>query len=117
MTACPTCGQERGRVVLGTFALLDILTNGTPHREVYRAQGGGWFVTYGGGEAAANAVAELVRLGKINSVYSNCPTDAYHVGRTMDCERTLEYRKGRPRKEWKIIYVDGGDVTATAERS
>jgi hypothetical protein len=103
MSRCPTCGQE---VLLNARRLLDILTNGAPHRQVYRGQNGGWFVTYGGGEADPASVQELVAAGHIQSVYSDCPNDGYHVGRTCDMNRTLAYRKGRRRKEWKTIYVD-----------
>lgn len=88
--------------------LLELLKNGQPHREVYRAQGGGWFVTYGGGETSEKAVRELVGLGLINSVYSTCADDGYHVGKTMDTVATAEERKKhRRKKDAPIIYTDG----------
>jgi hypothetical protein len=73
--------------------LFEVLRNGRPHREVYHGRDGGWFVTYGGGAVSASAVRELVTAGLVASVYSNCPTDSYHVGRTLDVERTLAARR------------------------
>ena len=73
--------------------LLHLLTNGHPHREVYRGRDGGGFVTYGGGETTAEVVESFIDAGHIKSVYSSIPTEAYHVGRTWDCERTMEARK------------------------
>lgn len=89
---CPTCGQPVPSIRNSAW-LIEILTHGEPHREVYRAQDGSWYVTYGGGSVSADVVRELVQQGVIASVYSDCPTDAYHVGRTYDTERTLEARK------------------------
>jgi hypothetical protein len=86
--------------------LLDMLTNARPHREVYRAQDGGWFVTYGGGEVLEATVQQLVTDRRIVSVYSDCPNDCYHVGRTLDVARTLEERKNYRRlKDAPKIYV------------
>jgi hypothetical protein len=88
-------------------ALLDLLTNGQPHREVYIANDrSGWWVTYGGGQVDEAAVRELVAGGHIRSVYSDCPNDCYHVGRTLDVARTMEERKKhRRRKDAPLIYV------------
>ena len=88
-------------------ALLDLLTNGHPHRNVYRADNGsGWYVTRGGGKVDVEAVRELVAGGHIRSVYSDCPDDCYHVGRTLDVGRTLEERKKHRRaKDAPLIYV------------
>lgn len=92
MAHCTKCGQllpsERD-----ADWLLNILTNDIPHREVYRGRDGGWWLTYGHGEVPAEAVRELVRRGAIVSVYSNCPNDAYHVGQTIDIDRTMAARK------------------------
>ena len=92
MTQCTKCGQLIPSIRDAEW-LLDILTNGTPHREVYHGRDGGWFVTCGGGEVSTHAVEELVRRGLIASVYNDCPKEAYHVGRTWDVKRTLEARK------------------------
>lgn len=92
MAHCTKCGQLIPNSRNADW-LLDILTNGQPHREVYRAQDGGWFVTYGGGEVSPSAVHALISRGAIVSVYSNCPNDAYHVGRTLDVEATMALRK------------------------
>jgi hypothetical protein len=74
--------------------LLDVLRHSSPHREVYMAKySHRWLVTYGGGEASAAAVHQLVQGGQIQSVYSNCPNDSYHIGRTWDYERTMAARK------------------------
>lgn len=86
--------------------LLELLTNGDPPREVYRAAKGGWYVTYGGGRTTAQAVDNLFKAGKIHSVYSNCPHDAYHVGRTMDIDKTLEERKRLGNNKVKIYVGD-----------
>lgn len=106
MATCPTCGQTIKPKDIEADALLDLLTNGVPHREVYMAgDGSGWFVTYGGGRVNSNAVAELVRAEKIHSVYSNCPTGAYHVGKTLDVDATTAERTHR--KDATRIYTDG----------
>jgi len=97
--------------LLDAEELLEILTNGTPHREVYRGQGGGWFVTYGGGRTSAHAVDILFQGGQIHSVYSNCRNDAYHVGRTMDIDKTIAERK---RLGSKIINIYVGDSSPYA---
>lgn len=86
--------------------LLDLLTNGEPHREVYRAGKGGWYVTYGGERTTTQAVDRLFKTGKINSVYSNCPLDAYHVGRTMDIDQTMAERKRLGVRDIKIYVGD-----------
>jgi hypothetical protein len=90
-------------------ALLDLLTNGHPHREVYIAGNGSgeWYVTHGGGQVDVEAVRELVAGGHIKSVYSDCPNDCYHVGRTLDVERTIEERKKHRRgKDAPKIYME-----------
>ena len=94
MTRCPTCGQMTNPAVMNAEQLLHVLQRGSPHREVYRGKNSGrWLVTYGGGEASAGAVHQLVQRGEIQAVYNNCPNDSYHIGRTWDCERTLAARK------------------------
>ena len=109
MATCPTCGQPiPSRQHLNVDALLDILQNGVPHREVYTAQDGGWYVTYGGGRTTAAAVMALVRSGAIVSVYDNYPGGAYHVGKTLDMTATTEERKKHRRcKDAPLIYTDG----------
>lgn len=85
---CATCTCTCPRF-LSEDELLDILTNGEPHREVYRGnRNSGWFVTYGGGETTERAVRGLISRGRIHSVYSTCPDEAYHVGRTIDMKRS-----------------------------
>lgn len=102
MTTCPTCGQRLPRI--GERQLYDVLLNGVPHREVYLGRYGCWYVTYSGGEVNSAAVAALVNAGKIASVYSSIPNEVYHVGRTLDCERTLERRR-REGKKAPLVYV------------
>jgi hypothetical protein len=92
MAHCTKCGQLIPNDQDADW-LLDLLTNGEPHRQVYRGQDGNWYVTYGGGEVSASVVGALVKRGAVVSVYSNCPNDAYHVGRTLDYERTMAARK------------------------
>ena len=108
---CPTCGQfikSNG----DADKLLELLTRGIPHREVYRAQNGsGWYVTYGGGQWSEAAVRILIKAGAIQSVYSDCPNDAYHVGKTLDIKATLAARDGKRRKDWPKIYTDGTQIT------
>ena len=92
MTArCSKCGQEINRL-LDEIDLMKILEIGTPHREVYQGQNGGWFVSYGGGETSQEIVMNLVNRREIRSVYSNC-NGAYHIGRTWDYERTMAARR------------------------
>jgi hypothetical protein len=103
MAVCPTCGQQVARADEVTW-LLTVLKTAVPHREVYRGQDGHWYVTYGAGRVSPQAVEELKRCGEIVSVYSNCPNDAYHVGRTLDYERTIEARK-KHGKGAPLVYV------------
>ena len=120
-STCPTCGgplkQPQAAPVTDAAWLLGVL-KGLPHREVYRGQNGGWWLTRGGGqEIHPDAVRELVRTGKIVSVYSNCPDDSYHVGRTLDIERTTAERQRRGRRDI-MIYVgdpptDTGSMTCS----
>lgn len=89
--------------------LLDLLTNGKPHRQVYRSINDIWFVTYGGGRVDASSVSELIEGRYINPAYSDCPTDMYHVGSTIDVARTTEERKKhRHAKDAPLIYVEDG---------
>lgn len=88
--------------------LYRLLREGEPHREVYIAQGGGWYVTYGGGEVDYSAVYSLVRSGRIASVYNECPDSGYHVGKTLDVAATqAERKKHRRGKDAPLIYTDG----------
>ena len=89
--------------------LLHILRDAYPHREVYRAKNeSGWYVTYGGGKFTYSVVLELIDEGYITSVYSDCPFEMYHVGRTIDVVRTMEERRKYKRKDAPLIYV--GDL-------
>lgn len=118
MTNCPTCGQPITATTRDATWLLELLTNGVPHREVYHARDGGWFVTYGGGQVSAGAVQSLIDSKLIASVYNNCPADAYHVGRTLDIERTMEERKKHHRgKDAPKIYVGDPDPIPTPEQT
>lgn len=105
---CPTCGQVIAQVPMDeTLRLLDLLTLGEPHREVYKGTDGNWYVTYGGGIFSEAAVFKLVRSGKIHSCYSDCPDEAYHVGRTIDVGATKsERRKHKKKRDAPIVYVD-----------
>lgn len=89
--------------------LYDLLKNGRPHREVYRAaDGSGWYITHQRGRVNEGVVSELIRFGYIRSCYSNCPSEAYHVGKTFDVDATLAERKNyRQTKDTPIIYTDG----------
>lgn len=97
--------------------MLELLRNGQPHREVYRgADGSGWYVTYGGGQFSQQAVESLVAAGLVASVYSDCPSEVYHVGRALDCARTAaERKKHRRGKDAPKIYVDD-PVTESASQ-
>ncbi len=108
MAQCPTCNQAVSSAFVDSEArrLLEILTNHVRHRNVYRAQNGsGWYVTQGGGPFSEKAVKKLVASRSVGSVYSDCPNDAYHVGRTYDVARTLEARK-RTGNRSVDIYVE-----------
>lgn len=94
-------------------SLLNILQNGVPHRQVYRGHGGGWFVTYGHGQVSYSAVNELLTRNLISPVYSDCPNEAFHTGKTLDVAATLEERKKHRRaKDAPLIYV-GDKPSAT----
>jgi hypothetical protein len=117
MACCPTCGQTMPERQGSPSWLLDLLTNGQPHREVYHGRDGGWWVTYGGGEVSADAVRALVEGGHIVSVYSDCPKDAYHVGRTLDVARTMaERQKHQRRKDAPKIYVGDPEQANAGKR-
>lgn len=75
-------------------SLLLMLKNTQPHRELYRERNGRRFwLTYGGGPFSDRTVMELVDAGEIVPVYSTCPTEAFHVGLTIDINATIEARK------------------------
>lgn len=105
MAHCPACGQLVPNHHDADW-LLDILTNGIPRREVYLARDGGWFVTYGGGEVSAAVVRQLYDRGAIVSKYSNCPADCYHVGKTIDFERTMAARRAKGKGAAPTYYID-----------
>lgn len=107
MSVCPTCGQpvnSQGE----SDRLLAVLRN-SPERHVYRgADGSGWYVTYGGGRFSWPAVELLVQSGAVQPCYSDCPGEAYHIGKTLDVKATLEERrKHRSTKDAPLIYTDG----------
>lgn len=110
MATCPTCGQmtPKRRKLLGREEIYELLRDGQPHREVYRGQDGGWWVTYGGGKADPHAVAYLVEQKYVASVYSSIPDEVFHIGKTLDCEATMaERKKHRRGKDAPKIYTDG----------
>jgi hypothetical protein len=74
-------------------AVLDLLRHGEPHRELYRGQDGGWYITYSGGKVPDAMAREIIESGEVKSVYSNAPRDAYHVGKTLDVRATERVRK------------------------
>lgn len=70
---CPTC---RGTGVLSpdiseVTQLVRRLENGT--REVYRAENGRIFVTYGGGHVSEETLQEAVSRGLIRLRWPDCP--------------------------------------------
>jgi hypothetical protein len=104
MSTCPTCGGsgEIRKHGLSADELLRVLTRGEPHRNVYRAAKGGWYVTYDGGETSYEAVQELIRRGAIQSVYNGeAEYHCYHVGKTLDMQRSRFGKKGLR------VYTDG----------
>lgn len=104
MSTCPTCGGsgEIREHSLNADELLSVLTRGEPHRHVYRAAKGGWYVTYGGGDTSYEAVQELITRGAIHSVYNGEAMDqSYHVGKTLDMQRSRFGKKGLR------VYTDG----------
>lgn len=102
---CPTCGQTIMKHINDDEgALLHLLQTTPPHREVYRSDDGRWYVTHGGGEWSGRAVHALVLAGKVSSVYSDCPNDCYHIGRTLDTIATSEQRK-RLGKKAPLIFL------------
>jgi hypothetical protein len=108
VATCPKCGGSI-EVVTGADELLRLLTAGDKPRQVYRAaNGSGWYITYTGTRVSVTAVDALLRAGKIQSVYSDCPRDTYHVGKTLDVKTTIEERKKHRRgKDAPKIYTDG----------
>jgi hypothetical protein len=90
-------------------ALYDILCHATPHRELYKTQSGEWRITYDRRPIDTLAVRRLVASGRVASVYSTHPTIGYHVGRTIDTDRTMEARKSGRISRGDLIYI--GDPT------
>lgn len=90
MKLCPTCKRP---LQLDAAQLLCVLQTNHPHREVYKARDGGWFVTYRGGEVDPAAVHRLVAEGEIQKVYSDGADNTFHIGRTWDVARTMAARK------------------------
>ena len=91
--------------------VLQILTNGTPHREVYLAAHSytDWWITYSGGQAQDAAVRELINAGLIVPIFSSSG-GCYHVGKTLDMEATQAARAKVKDRKMRIairIYTDG----------
>ncbi len=110
MSVCPHCGQMMPkRVSQNAEALLQLLRT-ERDRNVYRSQNDGrWYVTRGGyGPWSNDTVMGLVSNRLLSSVYSNCPSEAYHFGPTFDVEATMaqrkKYGKGTP-----IIFVTNSE--------
>lgn len=113
MLRCPTCGSPIAQHGANSDWLLDILTR-DPDRFIYRGRDGGWWLTKSRGELDPNVVRDLIRRGAIVSCYSDCPDDAYHVGKTIDIPRTMEERKKHRRKrDAPKIYTDGSTDTGS----
>lgn len=99
MKHCATCTCKDG--LLDAEQLLNILTNGSPPRKVYRGdRTNRWFVTCGGGETAPETVQRLALAGSIRPTYSTTK-DCFYVGRTIDMERSVFTKKNR-----QIVYLD-----------
>lgn len=91
--------------IVETEDLLSRLRGGL---EVYRIDGTqSWTLTRTGGVRVDRKLVErLAAEGIIRSVYSNCPRDSYHLGRTLDVDRTLESRKRLGRKDIRVHVGD-----------
>lgn len=100
MSRCPTCGQS-----IGATDTVTVLARMQLGSELYRGQNGLWYLTHGGGKISEGVVRELLSAGSIRDKYSDTPNTCYTTGRTIDTAATLAFRKGRKRKEWKLIYV------------
>lgn len=102
---CPTCGQIIPENA-DANALLNLLRNGTPHRQLYRGQDGNWYVTHGGGGPwAQSAVSRLINKQLISPVYSDCPDQAYHCGPTLDLDAFMKERDRVGIKKAQRIYI------------
>lgn len=116
MVNCQTCGQPITATTRDAAWLLDLLTNGEPHREVYLGADGSWYVTYGGGgPVEASIIQGLVKQGLISPVYNRLPPQSYHIGRTLHIERTMaERQKHRRSKDAPKIYVGDPEPQQTS---
>lgn len=83
--------------------LFELLKNGTPKRDVYKGQGGGWYVTYGGGRVAEETVRSLIRRKLIRRTYKDY-AGSFQVGPTIDMAATQELRK-RDGKDAPLVLV------------
>ncbi len=82
--------------------ILDLLRQPEPHRHLYRGRDGNWYVSYGGGKVSAEVAQAVIASGEVNSVYSDCPNDSYHVGRTLDVVATTAIRKTPGNRDTKV---------------
>lgn len=80
------------------------LLKSDPRRSLYKGQDRRWYITYGGGEVPLEVVRALVATKAVNSVYSDCPDDSFHVGPTLDCEATRTIRQ-QPGKRHEKVYL------------
>lgn len=76
-------------------------------RNVYRGRDGNWYLEKGGGPISQWAITALLNAGRIRNTYSDTPSVGYTAGPTIDMAATLEYRRGKKRKDWRIVYEDG----------
>lgn len=105
---CPVCGQQTNEVIDDKEDILKYLRSNR-ERQIYKGRDNHWYLSHGGGEVSTRVLNSLISDGLVRQVYSNTQ-DVWHLGKTMDAEATLAFRKGRPRKEWKIIYTNESDT-------
>ena len=110
---CPNCGfrftdQAHGRRIIdGEEELLEIL-RGDKTRMVYRTTDGNWCYSSPGNDhhvIDAAVVEELVSKNILRPCYTNT-TDAYHLGRTLDVDRTLAARRAKGNRTENIYAGD-----------
>lgn len=108
MAICSKCGQKLPRIVspiafTDANQVLEMLQHDSD-LQMYKSTVGTWHLTRHRGQIAPEVVASLVNSGSVQSVYSNIPSEAYHVGKTWDYEATMAARK---RGDKINIYTDG----------
>jgi hypothetical protein len=87
----------------GVDEVLELLKS-DPRRSLYKGQDFRWYITYSGGEVPLEVVQALVATKAVNSVYSDCPNDSFHVGPTLDCEATRAVRQ-QPGNRHEKVYL------------